>query len=209
MLIQIVDGNKKVVAYYSKRTTPVESKYCSYDLETLAIYNALKHFRIYLLGIHFKIFTDCNSIKSTMSKKDLSPRVARWWTFMQDFDFEIIYKKGKHIGHVDFLSRNPVEASISDGIVNESDFPVPTSTSSVVNPLFKNYPNVVNLIDGPQSWLEIAQQNDPETQNLISRVVAGDLDENRYFLQNNLLFYKTQPEKPKLYVPKGCRFSLM
>lgn len=205
ILIQKINNNKKVIAYFSKRTSPAESKYCSYDLETLAIYNALKHFRVYLLGIKFIIFTDCNSIKATMNKKDLTPRVARWWTFLQDFNFEIIYKKGKYIGHVDFLSRNPAER------------PIPVNSSV---PLINNAPHypvanlespttVVNLIIEPQSWLEIAQQNDPETQNLISQVTAGELDENQYFLQNNLLFYKARPNEPKLYVPKGSRFRLL
>lgn len=47
-----------------------------------------------------------------MNKKDLSPRVARWWTFMQDFQFDVIYKKGQYISHVDFFSRNAVETPI-------------------------------------------------------------------------------------------------
>ena len=32
---------------------------------------------------------------------------------MQDFEFDIVYKMGKYIGHVDFFSRNPVESSVS------------------------------------------------------------------------------------------------
>lgn len=197
ILIQRVDNIKKVIAYFSRRTSPAESKYCSYDLETLAIFNALKHFRVYLLGIKFQIVTDCNSIKSTMNKKDLSPRVARWWTYMQDFDFEITYKKGKYIGHVDFLSRNPVEKSIN--------FIIPTSKSQLCEPASQGTVNLIN----DQSWLEIAQQNDLETQNLINQIAAGELDENQYFMQNNLLFYKAQSNEPKLYVPKGSRFSLL
>lgn len=58
----------RVVSYFSKRTSPAESKYPSYELETLAIFNALKKFRIYLRGINFTIVTD--SIKSTMNKRD-------------------------------------------------------------------------------------------------------------------------------------------
>lgn len=129
-----------------------------------------------------------------MNKKELTPRVARWWTFLQDFDFEIVYKKGKYIGHVDFLSRNPVEN------------PSPLKSN---NNETQSETKVVNLIEDPQSWLEIAQQNDPETQNLISQVVSGELDENRYFLHNNLLFYKVRPNQSKLYVPKGTRFRLL
>lgn len=94
ILLQKSGGINKVVAYFSKRTSPCESRYHSYELETLAIYNALKHFRVYLLGINFKIITDCNSVKSTINKKDLSPRVARWWSYMQDFTFDVEYRKG-------------------------------------------------------------------------------------------------------------------
>lgn len=43
------DGKLHPVAYYSWRTSPDESKYHSYDLETLAVVQALKHFRVYLL----------------------------------------------------------------------------------------------------------------------------------------------------------------
>lgn len=50
ILIQKVDGTPHVVAHYSRRTTPAESKYHSYELETLAVVNAVKHFRHFLHG---------------------------------------------------------------------------------------------------------------------------------------------------------------
>ncbi|XP_043262479.1 LOW QUALITY PROTEIN: uncharacterized protein LOC122403183 [Colletes gigas] len=107
ILFQRLDNEWRVVAYFSRRTTTEESRYHSYELETLAIVNALKHFRAYLLGINFKIITDCNAVKATGTKKDLVPRVARWWIFLQDYSFELEFRKGKHIEHVDYLSRNP------------------------------------------------------------------------------------------------------
>lgn len=184
ILLQKVNNQNRVVAYFSKRTTPTESKYCSYDLETLAIYNALRHFRVYLLGINFTIVTDCNSIKSTMSKKDLSPRVARWWTFMQDFQFQISYKKGSFVQHVDYLSRNPVAV--------------------------KHSVNIIENLNDPPSWLKIAQQNDHETQDLLNKVRTGDIDVNQYVIINDLLHYRTDPDDvPKLYVPKGYRLSML
>lgn len=92
-----------VVAYFSKRTSEHETRYHSYELETLAIVNSVKHFRVYLLGITFKIVTDCNAVKSTFTKKDLLPRVARWWAYLQDFNFELTYRKGSSLPHVDFF----------------------------------------------------------------------------------------------------------
>lgn len=104
------DGNKRVVAYYSQVTQGAESRYHSYELETLAVVKSLKHFRHYLVGIPFTVVTDCNALKSTQSKKDLLPRVARWWIYLQDFNFKIQYRKGVSIPHADYLSRNPISS---------------------------------------------------------------------------------------------------
>ena len=93
VLFQTHEWGKKVVAYYSK-TTPEEQKYHSYDLETLAIFTALKVFRVYLLGIRFKVVTDCSAIRAVVLKKDIQLRVARWWVYLQDYDFDIIYRPG-------------------------------------------------------------------------------------------------------------------
>ncbi|CAG9136407.1 unnamed protein product [Plutella xylostella] len=109
VLLQEHEGKlKRVVGYFSKTTQGAESRYHSYELETLAIVKALQHFRHYLLGVTFKIVTDCNSLKLTERKKDLVPRVARWWVYMQDFQFSIEYRKGTLMSRADFLSRNPV-----------------------------------------------------------------------------------------------------
>lgn len=109
ILIQIdKNGSKRVIAYFSKLTAGAESKYHSYELETLAVVKSLQHFRQYLIGKHFVIITDCNALKMTQRKKDLQPRVARWWIYMQDFDFTLEYRKGVLMAHVDYLSRNPV-----------------------------------------------------------------------------------------------------
>lgn len=103
-----VNCYKRAVGYFSKRTQGAEPKYHSYELETLAVVKALQHFRHYLVGVHFTVVTDCNALKSTQKKKDLLPRVARWWVYLQDFDFTLEYRKGTSMSHADYLSRNPV-----------------------------------------------------------------------------------------------------
>ncbi|CAH2102350.1 unnamed protein product [Euphydryas editha] len=106
ILFQKTDDQLLVVEYFSKRTTKAESKYHSYELETLAVVNAVKHFRHYLQGRHFEVVTDCNSLKASRNKVDITPRVHRWWAFLQAFDFQIRYREGRRMAHVDFLSRN-------------------------------------------------------------------------------------------------------
>ncbi|KAF7278392.1 hypothetical protein GWI33_008430 [Rhynchophorus ferrugineus] len=96
----------------SRATTKEESVYHSYELETLAVVESIKRFKIYLTGINFKIVTDWSAVRLTFSKKDLVPRIARWWLSIQDFDFEIEHKPGKQMTHVDALSRNVETANI-------------------------------------------------------------------------------------------------
>ena len=48
ILTHQAEGKNKVIEYYSKRTSPAESRYHSYELDTLAIVNAVKHFCHYL-----------------------------------------------------------------------------------------------------------------------------------------------------------------
>lgn len=36
------------------------------------------------------------------------PRVARWWIYLQDYDFTSGYRKGIMMQHADYLSRNMI-----------------------------------------------------------------------------------------------------
>ncbi|GFX19936.1 transposon Tf2-8 polyprotein [Trichonephila clavipes] len=109
ILLQQSDDNKlHPVHYFSKKTTSQEEKYSSYELEVLAVIESLKKFRNYLVGNKFKIVTDCSAFQKTMSKKQLNPKIARWALFLEDFNYEIIRRPGKQMGHVDCLSRYPV-----------------------------------------------------------------------------------------------------
>ena len=94
------------VYYSSGKISPAEEKYTSYELEVLAIAKALKKFRVYLLGIPFKIITRCRAFALTMRKKDLCVRVARWAILLEEFDYKVEHRPGNSMIHVDALSRN-------------------------------------------------------------------------------------------------------
>ncbi|GFW65186.1 retrovirus-related Pol polyprotein from transposon 17.6 [Trichonephila clavipes] len=114
LLQEAEDGKLHPVQYMSQKTTPTEEKYSSYELEVLAVVNALKKFRTYLLGNHFKIITDCSAFQKTMDKKDLVTRVARWILLLEEYDYEIVHRSGQRMQHVDALSRYPVTIITSD-----------------------------------------------------------------------------------------------
>lgn len=96
------------VSYYSRQTSADEQKLHSFELETLAVINALNKFRTYLLGIKFTIVSDCNALRSTFTKRDLIPRISRWWIQFLEYDCSIEYRPGEKMTHVDALSRGAI-----------------------------------------------------------------------------------------------------
>ncbi|GFY19898.1 transposon Tf2-11 polyprotein [Trichonephila clavipes] len=103
LLQEAEDGKLHPVQYMSQKTTPAEEKYSSYELEFLAVVNALKKFRTYLLGNHFKIITNCLAFQKTMDKKIVT-RIARWELLLEEYDYEIVHRYGQRMQHVDTLS---------------------------------------------------------------------------------------------------------
>lgn len=111
LLQKNLDDNKLHPVYYmSHKTTETESRYTSYELEVLAVIKALEKFRHYLLGIKFKIVTDCIAFKQTMNKVKLSAKIARWALLIEEFDATVEHRSNSRMRHVDALSRYPVLA---------------------------------------------------------------------------------------------------
>lgn len=116
VLLQMNDGQLHPVYFMSKKTTDAQRKYSSYELEILAVIEALTKFRVYLLGIHFKLVTDCNAFTKTLEKQSLCTRVARWILFLQEYNYTVEHRSGVRMKHVDALSRYPVMLIKEDSI---------------------------------------------------------------------------------------------
>lgn len=67
---------------------------------------AIKRFHIYLAGKSFKLITDCDNFRLTLSKQLINPRIARWAMFLQSYDFQIEHRSNKRMSHVDALSHS-------------------------------------------------------------------------------------------------------
>lgn len=106
VIMQLQEDNKlHPVAYYSKKTSEAESKYHSFELETMAIIHAIRRFETFLKGIPFRIITDCSALQMTLSKKQINPRIARWALELENYEYTVIHRSGANMGHVDALSR--------------------------------------------------------------------------------------------------------
>lgn len=104
-----VDGLLHPIYYASWKTVGAEERYSSYELEVLAVIRALRKFRVYLLGIPFRIITDCKAFTQTMAKKDACLRVAHWALQLEEYDYTVEHRAGVSMRHADALSRNPIE----------------------------------------------------------------------------------------------------
>lgn len=118
ILLQKHDANFHPVFYVSFKTKASEINYTSFELEVLAIIRALKKLRIYLIGIPFKIFTDCKAFQQTVKKKDICPRVARWTLELSEFNCTVHHKSGSLMKHVDALSRYPAVYVLETGMLH-------------------------------------------------------------------------------------------
>lgn len=115
---QADDGMMHPIYFLSFKTTPAEAKYHSYVLEVLAIMKCLERLRVYVLGIPFTIYTDCEAFQQTMSKKDATAKVARWALALEEYNVEVRHRPGTSMKHVDALSRNFVMI-VEEGILSQ------------------------------------------------------------------------------------------
>ena len=74
----------------------------------------LKQYKQYLLGRHFVIRTDHAALSWLRRTAEPMPRLARWLTFIEQFDYEILHRPGTQHGNADGLSRRPIEVCGDD-----------------------------------------------------------------------------------------------
>lgn len=111
-------GKDLPIAYASRTLNQSEQNYSVIEKELLAIVWATKYFRPYLYGQKFNIITDHKPLQWLFSLKDPSSKLLRWRIKLEEFDYQIIYKKGKLNTNADALSR--VEIHTKETKSNES-----------------------------------------------------------------------------------------
>ena len=64
VLTQEISGTRRVIAYWSRAVPKHQQKFGATRLELIALHGALKHWRIYLQGTRFVVYTDCKALLS-------------------------------------------------------------------------------------------------------------------------------------------------
>ena len=93
------------IAYYSKTIGPRAAAMSTYDKEVLAILEALKKWRHYLLGSELFMKTDQKSLIFITEQKFAQGLQHKLLLKLLEFSYKIDYKKGKENKAADALSR--------------------------------------------------------------------------------------------------------
>ena len=107
VLQQEQGGEKRVIAYASRLMRGPELNYCVTRKELLAVVFFCKQFRNYLLGHQFTIRTDHSALQWLRRTPEPIGQQARWLEILEEFNFEILHRPGRHHGNADSLSRRP------------------------------------------------------------------------------------------------------
>jgi hypothetical protein len=106
-LLQKDNKNEWVpVQWASKKFTPTEVRYGISEKEIFAVFWGVKKFEYELRGRRFKIETDHKALAEIRKKLDFkNARINRWVGKIQEFYFEITYKRPEEMIVADSLSR--------------------------------------------------------------------------------------------------------
>ena len=114
-LQQCINGSWQPISFFSKKLCPTETRYSTFDRELLAIFLAIKHFRHFLEGRHFHVFTDHKPLTYALNSRldRHSPRQARQLDFISQFTSVIRHVEGNNNPVADALSRIESNALIT------------------------------------------------------------------------------------------------
>nr|GEW48689.1 putative mitochondrial protein [Tanacetum cinerariifolium] len=100
------------VAFFDEKLSDPRLNYTTYDVEFYAIIQALRHLQHYLVHMEFILNSDHEALKYINNQQKLSPRHAKWVTFLQNFTFALKYKAGIQNKVADALSRRASYLSV-------------------------------------------------------------------------------------------------
>jgi transposase InsO family protein len=102
------NGEEKTVAYFSRKLTKSQEQKKAIYLECLAIREAIKFWKYWLLGKKFIIYTDHKPLENFNVKVRPDEELGNLLNQISQFEFTITYKPGPTNVEADCLSRNPV-----------------------------------------------------------------------------------------------------
>jgi hypothetical protein len=132
----------------------------------------LQKFRHYLLGSHFKMYTDHSALRYLVNKPVLGGRICRWLLLFQEYDFEVIVKPGKLNAGPDHLS-----CILSGEDAGNLDDSLPDAHLFVVQMVDDYFTDIVQLLSTGMapSDMTVAQKKQLVVKATDYQLIAGNL----------------------------------
>ncbi|GJV84737.1 retrotransposon-related protein [Tanacetum coccineum] len=97
--------SKRPIAYFSKALSDMNLNKSAYEKEIMALVLVIQHWRPYLLGRNFTVFTNQKSLKHLLEQCITTMDQQNWIAKLMGYQFSICYKPGKENRAADALSR--------------------------------------------------------------------------------------------------------
>ncbi|GBG86018.1 hypothetical protein CBR_g40832 [Chara braunii] len=165
-VLQQDDGHGyRPVEFMSARMPSEKVATSTYERELYALRQALEHWKHYLLGRHFKVYSDHETLRWLKTQAKMTPKLTRWAAEIDQYDFELKPVKGKYNVVADALSRR---ADYFGAIVH-----------------------YLNIGKDQQQKIREAYAQDPIYSDLLKKVKEAPETEPNYRTTEGLLFEKT------------------
>ena len=201
-LAQEQNGNEVVIAFNGRGLNRAEQNYSTTEREALALVEGIKKFQPYLHNHKFTVVTDHSSLQWLMNIKDATGRLARWSLLLQQYDFNIIHRPGKHHGNADGLSRRPYENCELSALQREDP------QIARIRELQRRDPELSEMIDFLES--DNLPFSDKKARNIL-------FTSDRFYLDKDGLLYHLDHNQKRsvrdsfsqLVVPQSMKFEIL
>lgn len=105
ILSQEHNGYERPIGFSSRLLTTTEQKLCTTEREILAVLFGCAQFRHIIYGFKIKLVTDHSALQWIKTLKDPHSKLYRWSLKLDEYNFEIVHRKGTQIPNADALSR--------------------------------------------------------------------------------------------------------
>lgn len=162
------------IAFLSKTLAQRHIALSVYDKEMLAVVFAVQHWRLYLLGHHFKILTDHRTIQHFLEQRITTPAQQKWLLKLIGYDYSIQYRCGTNNVVADALSRQAEFTSI----IGQADI---RSLTGISAPLLSYVQDI-----------HATTLHDTTTKQLWDSLKNGSCQRKNFSLQGDRIFYRNR-----------------
>ena len=103
----VLQQKGKPIAFMSRTLGVLKKSWSTYAKKMLAINEAIRMWRPYILGQKYIIQTDQRSLKYFLEQKAAIPKQQKWLAKLMVYKYEILYRPGCYNAAANTLSRRP------------------------------------------------------------------------------------------------------